>query len=158
MTSGIYVIKNHVSGKVYVGQSANLKRRFSTHKRQLRKGEHYNTHLQSAFIKYGEKAFTIEVLCECERSELDDLECYYIDKFDSTNPKKGYNKRSGGQSNYKVSDETKAIHSKNKKDYWDSPKGDDERIKRMIKASLDMEERLTGHRPSMWDEDFNPLN
>lgn len=158
MTSGIYVIKNHVSGKVYVGQSANLKRRFSTHKRQLRKGEHYNAHLQSAFIKYGEKAFTIEVLCECKRSELDDLECYYIDKFDSTNPKKGYNKCSGGQSNYKHCDETKAKLSQKAKAFWDSPKGDDERIRRMIKASLDMEERLTGHRPSMWDEDFNPLN
>ena len=155
MTSGIYVIKNHVSGKVYVGQSANLKRRFSTHKRQLRKGEHYNTHLQSAFIKYGEKAFTIEVLCECERSELDDLECYYIDKYDSTNPKKGYNKRSGGQSNYKHSAETKNIMSQKTKSFWDSPKGDAERTRRADKASHDFEEGLRRHRQKMWDKYFN---
>lgn len=158
MTSGIYVIKNHVSGKVYVGQSANLKRRFSTHKRQLKKGEHYNAHLQSAFIKYGEKAFTIEILCECERSELDDLECYYIDKFDSTNPKKGYNKCSGGQSNYKHCDETKAIMSQKAKAFWDSPKGDNERIRRTAKASRDFEDRLRRHRQKMWDKYFNTSN
>lgn len=52
MKSGIYIIKNNHDGKVYIGQSVDIKRRINHHKRQLIKGVHKNTYLQRAYNLY----------------------------------------------------------------------------------------------------------
>lgn len=61
-TSGVYVIRNVVNGKRYVGSSVDIGRRISDHFDDLRKGVHRNNKLQRAFDKYGELAFTWDVL------------------------------------------------------------------------------------------------
>ena len=72
---GIYKIVNTVSGKAYVGQSQNIKKRIAEHFRLLRRGKHSNPRLQNAFNKYGEDSFvwTIEVWCE-DVNDLDSVE------------------------------------------------------------------------------------
>lgn len=62
MNSGIYRITNLVTKKIYIGSSKNLKHRFYIHKYRLRKGNHSNPHLQSAWNLYGEDSFLFEVL------------------------------------------------------------------------------------------------
>lgn len=43
-TSGIYIIRNLLNNKVYVGQSKDILDRFQGHKRNLREGKHSNIH------------------------------------------------------------------------------------------------------------------
>lgn len=71
---GIYAIKNLANGKVYVGQSRDVKKRWAWHKSHLNKGTHGNEHLQRAWNKYGETNFCFELVDVCEPFELDELE------------------------------------------------------------------------------------
>lgn len=84
MTCGIYlgypVASN--TGDVYIGQSVTLEERVQRHNSQMRKGLH-TTKMQDAYNKYGE--FTWEILEECSIEQLDALERYYINLFDSYN-------------------------------------------------------------------------
>ena len=79
MSPCIYVIKNLLDGKFYVGQALNLKRRRYLHLRDLKRGRHSNIHLQHARNKHGESAFQFYVLHGCTKDNLDDFEQYYID-------------------------------------------------------------------------------
>ena len=88
---GIYRITNNITGQTYVGQSRNIEKRFAAHR------QHKTTLVGSEIEKYGINNFTFEVLEECEISELDDREDFYIQLYDSICS--GYNKIRGGQHN-----------------------------------------------------------
>lgn len=96
-TSGIYKIENTVNGKCYIGQSEDIGRRIQTHFRALRSGAHYNKHLQSAWDKYGEDAFDVQVVTECDPRDLDETEIRYIREYNAF--ANGYNMGVGGNSN-----------------------------------------------------------
>jgi len=59
---GIYTITNTVNGKVYVGSTMNFKNRWGVHRSKLCYNSHNNSHLQSAWNKYGKGFFEFEVL------------------------------------------------------------------------------------------------
>lgn len=91
---GIYVIRNTVNGKVYVGSSANVKERFRTHRKQLRANRHPNAHLQSAWQAYGESSFRFEIVENVsDYSKLIQREQAWMDSLGSTIPATGYNMR-----------------------------------------------------------------
>ena len=69
---GIYKIKNKVNGKVYIGQSIRIEKRWIDHKKTLRSNSHRNIYLQNAWNKYGEENFIHEIIEECDISELND--------------------------------------------------------------------------------------
>ena len=93
----IYKIKNNINGKVYIGQTtSNGKIRWLGHRNKLRKKIHPNKHLQSSWNKYDEVSFSYELITETCIGLLDILEKTYIDTYNSTNNKYGYNKDSGG--------------------------------------------------------------
>jgi len=76
---GIYRILNTENGKCYVGQSRNLYKRMSEHKRLLCLGKHPNQKLQHAYKKYGEASFKFSIEIECEDpSDLDSIEMMFI--------------------------------------------------------------------------------
>lgn len=64
--SGIYRIINTTNGKQYIGSSKNVKQRWMTHKAYLRGSYHHSPILQAAWNKYGEAAFTFELLWRVE--------------------------------------------------------------------------------------------
>lgn len=90
--SGIYLFENIYNKKVYVGQAQDISIRIRNHFSQ--KDELY---FHRALSKYGEIGFNIYILEYTEIKDLDNQEIYYINKYQSNNPKLGYNLTSGGQ-------------------------------------------------------------
>lgn len=91
----IYIIRNTVNDKVYVGQTkVSIKLRFQNHLSAARRGKDYV--IGKAIRKYGEDNFYVELLEECLVDELNDRERYWISIFNSTNNKFGYNMSIGG--------------------------------------------------------------
>ena len=76
--AGIYMIHCEPSDKCYVGQSINIASRIKTHRGDLRRGKHFNSYLQAAWNKYGEEAFTFFALENCERSQLNPREEFWV--------------------------------------------------------------------------------
>jgi group I intron endonuclease len=74
MTIGIYAITHSASGKKYYGQSAHIEKRWATHRHGLSQRKHPNAHLQRAWLKYGEAAFTFEIVVICDLAELNAIE------------------------------------------------------------------------------------
>lgn len=109
--SGIYLITNTVSGKVYVGSACDLSERRRRHFGNLRRGRHINIHLQGAWDQYGEDSFTFSVLIVCDRSSLIFFEQRAIDTFLSSRGKDQlYNKdyTAGSRLGSKMTEETRA--------------------------------------------------
>ena len=77
---GIYLITNTANGKIYVGSSVDLDKRWYMHQNRLAAGSHRNSHLQRAWEKYGAAAFTFSVLELTERECLIEREQFWIDK------------------------------------------------------------------------------
>lgn len=92
----IYKITNNINGKIYIGKTVkSIERRFWEHKNNAKKGR--KTALYNAIRKYGEDNFSIEIICNCNTlEELNEKEIYYINKFNSSKSKYGYNLTSGG--------------------------------------------------------------
>lgn len=89
---GIYKITKKDNGKSYIGQSNDIERRFREH---ITKDE---IPIDKAISKYGSEAFTFEVLEECELSQLDEREVYWIAYY-NTFKGFGYNCNPGGGNN-----------------------------------------------------------
>jgi group I intron endonuclease len=77
---GIYCIKNTINGKIYVGSSVNIKKKFRNHLLSLRKNQHPNFKLQSSFNKHKEESFIFYVLEDVlEKENLIAREQFHID-------------------------------------------------------------------------------
>ena len=94
--SGIYQIKNLVTGKLYIGSAKEFRLRFNVHKTYLRKNTHCNKKLQNAWNKYGEEGFSFEPLFVCAQRDLIFYEQRALDVFDAV--AKGYNINSKAES------------------------------------------------------------
>lgn len=90
---GIYRILNRDNGKSYVGQSQDISHRKACHFYDLKNNVHKNPVLQADYNK-NPNAFEFEILCKCKVEDLDDLERYFIQKYNSMND--GYNLSDGG--------------------------------------------------------------
>ena len=97
--SVIYKITNLVNNKIYIGQTINsIDKRLKKHLSQVN-CTNICSALYSAFKKYGKENFIIEIVIngEYSKEELNQLEMFYIKKFNSLSPN-GYNLQSGGNS------------------------------------------------------------
>lgn len=90
--SGIYMIRNNVNGKVYVGSSMNIKSRWYFHKNDLRKNQHHSLLLQRSWEKHGEDVFEFSVIENCAAEILIDREQHWIDTLNASSKKHGYNR------------------------------------------------------------------
>jgi len=89
--SGIYMIKNLVTGRVYVGSSVNMESRWSIHKHSLKHRKHHNSYLQNSYNKYGKEAFKFSIIEECTKDKLEEREQYWYEFFKANS--KVYNVR-----------------------------------------------------------------
>lgn len=95
MVSGIYKITNLVNGKVYIGQSKDVLRRFKEH---FSLGCNVsNQHLRYSMKHYGIENFTFEILLKTY--DLDYWERFFIYWYQACDSEYGYNLTTGGQKN-----------------------------------------------------------
>ena len=96
--SGIYMWTSP-SGKVYIGLATDLKRRkkeFLTNPFNYAYTT-YDSAIDNARRKYSDfSLWKYEVLVECKKEQLENLEIKFIKQYDSTNKNKGYNLTIGG--------------------------------------------------------------
>ena len=92
MNQGIYCIKCAHTNKTYVGSATNIKKRWWRHRKDLREKKHHNKYLQRAWNKYGEGAFSFDIL-EWVKSKynLKTREQYWIDTLNSHHSANGFN-------------------------------------------------------------------
>jgi hypothetical protein len=74
---GIYKIRDEITGKEYIGQSKELDRRINTHKRKFA-----NDDKSTDLYRFCKKP-TFKLTEECEESELDEKEIYWIEYYDT---------------------------------------------------------------------------
>jgi group I intron endonuclease len=115
--SGIYEILNLKNGERYIGSAVDLRHRRSQHWGTLRKGIHRNSHLQRAWVRYGEETFEFRVVGTCPIEKLLVLEQYMLDHL---NPHYNISPVAGSSLGIKRTDETRAKISAVRKGTTDS--------------------------------------
>ena len=65
MKGYIYIIRNSINGKFYIGSSKKYHIRKLRHFNELRKNKHHSIHLQRAFNKYSEENFEFIIIETC---------------------------------------------------------------------------------------------
>lgn len=95
MKKDIYIIKNDINTKIYIGQSKNVEERFKGHCKSS-SSQHHNSLIDRAINKYGKEHFWFEIL-EKDVEDYDEREKYWIKYYNSKHPI-GYNLADGGES------------------------------------------------------------
>jgi len=90
-TCGVYLIRCNSNGKVYVGESVYIERRWSVHKHHLNYNTHKRKTLQHDWNSFGVDNFEFIILEEVNLDLLMERSQWYMDYFECTNPLKGYN-------------------------------------------------------------------
>ena len=148
--TGIYKLTNLKNGKVYIGQSSDIKQRWEHYKSLDRKS--CNDYFYKALKKYGPKGFSFEVLKEFKpdtpnlKEFLDLYETTYIQVYDSTNRTLGYNFQSGGgvSRGWHHSEETRKRISQRKREEMNDSTRDKIRIaKTGTRACADTKRRIS---------------
>lgn len=93
----IYLVRNTMNNKIYVGQTTNLKRRIKEYRvsKIYKKSQKYT--LMKEIVKHGYENFTYTILDVAEtKEELNGKEIFWIKCLNASNPSVGYNKKTGG--------------------------------------------------------------
>lgn len=87
----IYIIKNRVNNKVYVGQTKHYDIRKREHINDLKANRHSNVYLQEDFNKYGINNFKFEILENVNDIDANSREDYYMSYFGGIDTNYVYN-------------------------------------------------------------------
>lgn len=96
--SGIYKIQSKATGKIYIGESLNIKKRKIRHFTDLRQGKHTNLYLQRHINKYGIGDMTFDIIEELpsDKEHLSKREIFWIKFYRSNEVENGFNLNKGG--------------------------------------------------------------
>lgn len=109
---GIYKITSP-TGKIYIGQSVDIKRRWSDHKKMPISDK--GNMLYNSFLSHGVDSHKFEILERCSKEMLNEREIYYIEKYQTFDTEHGLNLTKGGDSKVVFSEKTLQKMSKAKK-------------------------------------------
>jgi group I intron endonuclease len=93
----LYKITNKINNKIYIGQAADLSKRWSDHRRAVRLNKPTQT-IHYAMIKYGLDNFDFEVIASCiNQDDANYIETELVKQYEShISTDKGYNVTLGG--------------------------------------------------------------
>lgn len=97
MSCGIYKFENKINGMAYIGQAIDLKERYKKHCKNINDKSH-NEDFYIALREFGLLNFDYSILEEFDefnQDRLNELESYYIEKYNTIKPN-GYNMVPGG--------------------------------------------------------------
>lgn len=99
MKSNIYIIKNHINNKVYIGQTTkSIQKRFLKHTQDARfKTDASKRPLYQAMQKHGIQHFYVELIEVCDTKDADAREEFWIKHYNAYGSG-GYNATIGGNS------------------------------------------------------------
>lgn len=103
--SCIYEILCTENGRKYIGSAVDADKRWVMHVTQLASGRHHSKHLQRAWDKYGEDAFSFRIVERCDRESLIAREQHYID---TLKPEFNSRPNAASQLGWKPTDEARA--------------------------------------------------
>jgi hypothetical protein len=90
----IYMIKNTINNKIYIGSAIGHYRRKGQHYWMLRRNKHFNLHLQSSWNKYSENSFIFQVIEFIDNlNNIEEKEEYWINYYNTLDNNYGYNAR-----------------------------------------------------------------
>ena len=110
--SGIYMLTNKLTNDIYIGQSADISKRFRNYFNLSYIKSKSSFIISRALIKYEYSNFSVTILEYCDKSDLNIREQYYFDKL---NPQYNILKIAGSSKDFKRSEETKTKISKSLK-------------------------------------------
>ena len=131
----IYCYTNLINNKKYIGQTINPQQRFNAHKSAVTNttSAEYDAPIHRAMRKYGYENFEYSVLAQLNDDRdidlLNEIERYYISKFDSRIPN-GYNILQGG----KNSDRPSMEFEEKERRIWDQAELSKEEVIELRKA------------------------
>jgi len=102
--SGIYMLTNKLTNDIYIGQSADISKRFKNYFNFSYIKSKDSFIISRALLKYGYSNFSVTILEYCDKSNLIVREQYYFNKL---NPQYNILKIAGSSRNFKHSEETK---------------------------------------------------
>ena len=155
--SGIYVIKNLINNKVYVGKAVDIYRRIKDHVTALNtKNKNENPHLINSWHKhkrenvtdYVAEYITIEYRDELD-NKLKDRELFWMKNLNSLDLKFGYNIRFDSESGQNVSSETREKMSKSQKSRY---KDESEKVKQS-----EIMKKIRAEHPEIYEESKEKL-
>lgn len=111
-SSGVYMIKNVLNDKRYIGSSRNIKQRLRTHLSTLIRNLHHNKHLQNSYNKYGQNSFKMCVLERCE--DIRDTILFLEQKYLDLNPEYNKAKVAENNSGWRHTEDTKSRMSQSR--------------------------------------------
>jgi group I intron endonuclease len=120
---GIYTITHVASGKVYVGQSDRIRRRWMSHRGNLKKSNHRNFLLQRAWNAHGPEAFVFAIYTDLSHVPSDQL----IDALNAAERQAlidfpmTYNLMEAGDRGPSAGQYTRELWSVQRKKMWDDP-------------------------------------
>ena len=153
----IYLLTNNENGKVWVGQTTRerweenqvpIQERWREH---IKEAENFKkkketvpdqkiqcTYLNNAINKYGPTSFRLEQIDTVKNQrELDKKEVFYIKKFNSTSPSKGYNMTEGGRGG-RLSPEVCEKISKTMEEKWKDQQYREDQCKKISEGMTEM--------------------
>ena len=77
--SGVYLWENKYNGKIYIGSSTNLSRRFTTYFNLNHLAKYPTRYINNALLKGGHSAFRLYILEYCVKEDLIKIEQSYFD-------------------------------------------------------------------------------
>ena len=139
------MITNNFNNLVYVGQARkSLENRIYWYKRDLILKKKPNA-IVKAIKEHGIENFTFTVLEDGidNQAILDERERYWINYYQSNNPKNGYNKDTGGITGGNKSKETKILIGKTTKEKWANEDTADRMLKGLQKGTETVKKNAT---------------
>ena len=86
----VYMIRNTITQKCYIGSSSNVLHRFRSHMNNLKQGNHPVEDMQSDYDEYGDH-FQLSILDDVSNYQDRFKEYMWMDKMQTSDRRKGYN-------------------------------------------------------------------